>query len=132
MAQRLMGVLGLAVLLGIAVALSKDRRRIPVRTVLWGLGLQVAFALVILKTWPGRAFFKGVETVFKQIIAFTDAGSDFVFANWGVPVQLAKAGTGQAHEFGFALAFRMLPVLIFFASLMGILYHLGVMPLRRF
>jgi len=127
MLQRLTGVLGLVVLLGIAVALSNNRRRIQIRTVLWGLGLQVAFALAILKTGAGQVFFEWVGAGFTRLISFTDDGSRFVFGDWGVPIRAVNEATGGPHTIGFALAFRMLPVLIFFASLMGVLYHLGVM-----
>ena len=127
MAQRLVGLLGLLVLVGIALALSSNRRRIAIRTVLWGMGLQVAFALVILRTAAGRVFFEWLAAAFKQLIAFTDSGTRFVLGDWGVPVRAINAATGQPHEIGFVLAFKMLPVLIFFASLMSILYHLGIM-----
>ncbi|MFW6161178.1 MAG: NupC/NupG family nucleoside CNT transporter [Planctomycetota bacterium] len=110
-AQRLTGLIGIAVLLGLAIATSRDRRRIPWRTVAWGLGLQAGFAVLILKTAPGRAVFQAAAAVFRQIIAFTEAGTSFLFGD-------------MATEYN---AFRMLPVLIFFASLMGVLYHLGVM-----
>ena len=109
--QRLTGLVGIAVLLGIAFALSRDRRRVPWRIVAWGLGLQLAFAVLILRTAPGRWVFQGAAAVFKQIITFTEAGSGFLFGEM----------VGKYN------AFRILPVLIFFASLMGVLYHLGVM-----
>ena len=105
--QRLTGLVGIAVLLGIAFALS----RVPWRIVAWGLGLQLAFAVLILRTAPGRWVFQGAAAVFKQIITFTEAGSGFLFGEM----------VGKYN------AFRILPVLIFFASLMGVLYHLGVM-----
>ena len=125
--SRLMGFVGLAVLMGIAWALSNNRRRFPVRTVLWGLVLQFAFALVILRTGWGRAFFYGFEQAFNRLISFTDAGAQFVLGDWGVPIQATNAVTGKPHAIGFLLAFKVLPVIIFFASLMSILYHLGIM-----
>lgn len=108
--SRLQGLLGVAVMLGIAVALSRNRRRIPIRTVLWGLGLQLGFALLILKTRPGQALFAWARDAFARLIGFAGSGIEFLF------------GKGDV-----ALAFRMLPVIIFFASLMAVLYHLGVM-----
>lgn len=116
--QRLIGVLGLAALIGIAWLLSRGRRRIPIRTVLWGLGLQVAFALLILRTRVGTAIFQGAEDAFNRLISFTDEGSRFVFG---------ELATGKSQAIGFVLAFRVLPVIVFFASLMSILYHLGIM-----
>ena len=127
MLQRLVGLLGLLVLVGIAYALSRNRRRISLRVVLWGLGLQVGFAVLILRTTPGRVFFDWLAGAFKQLIAFTDEGSQFVFGDWSVPLRATNAVTGKPHEIGFALAFSILPVIIFFSSLMSILYHLGIM-----
>jgi len=127
MLQRLTGLIGIAVLLGIAFALSRDRRRIPGRTVLWGLGLQVAFAVVILKTPFGQVVFQGANAAFTRLIGFTDAGAHFVFGNWPGQAQVTDAVTGRPHAVGFVLAFKVLPVLVFFASLMSVLYHLGVM-----
>jgi len=125
--SRLMGLLGLLVLLGIAWALSNNRRRFPLRTVLWGLGLQFVFAVAILRTGWGRAVFDAFEQAFNRLISFTDKGAQFVFGDWGVPVKAFNAVTGEPHAIGFLLAFKVLPVIIFFASLMGILYHLGIM-----
>ena len=125
--QRLMGVVGLAVLMGIAWALSSDRRRFPVRTVLWGLGLQLVFALAILKTGWGRAVFAGVEQAFNRLIGFTDDGARFVFGDVWQPVAVGDLRAKEPQATGFVLAFKVLPVIIFFASLMGILYHLGIM-----
>ncbi len=109
--SRLQGLLGIAAMLGIAFALSSHRRRIRLRPVLWGLGLQFVFALLILKTSPGQVVFSKARDAFTRLIGFTNAGVEFLF--------------GPPGEVG--LAFRMLPVIIFFAALMGILYHLGVM-----
>ena len=125
--QRLTGLLGIVVLLGIAFALSRDRRRIPIRTVLWGLGLQWVFALVILKTPWGRVVFQWANAAFTRLVGFTDEGAKFVLGDWGVPVQATNAATGGPHAIGFVLAFKVLPVLVFFASLMAVLYHLGLM-----
>jgi len=121
------GVAGLVVLVGIALLLSRDRRRIRVRTVLWGLGLQLAFALLILKTSPGRAVFAWLGGAFRQLIAFTDKGVAFVFGSGAEPALLTEKIGQVQYRVDLPLAFRALPVIIFFASLMGILYHLGVM-----
>ncbi|HPD16693.1 MAG TPA: nucleoside transporter C-terminal domain-containing protein [Planctomycetota bacterium] len=125
--QRLIGVAGLGVLLGLAWLLSCDRRRFPVRVVAWGLGLQLAFALLILKTRAGRAAFAWANDAFARLISFADDGARFVVGDWSVPVQVTDAVTGKPHAIGFLLAFKVLPVIIFFAALMSILYHLGVM-----
>jgi CNT family concentrative nucleoside transporter len=125
--SRLIGLAGLVVFLGIAAALSKNRRRIPIRTVLWGIGLQLVFAILILKTTPGKLVFAYVGSAFEQVIKFTDAGVAFVLGNGQEPVLQTEKIQGAPYKVALPLAFRALPVIIFFASLMGILYHLGVM-----
>lgn len=125
--QRLIPLLGLALLVAIAWALSHNRRRIPIRTVLWGFGLQLAFAILILKTAPGQAVFAWLGGAFRQLIAFTDEGIAFVFGSGAEPVLLTEKIADVQYRVQLPLAFRALPVIIFFASLMGILYHLGIM-----
>ena len=104
-------VLGIAVLIGIAWAISTDRRRFPWRVVAWSLAIQVAFALLVLKTGPGQALFGYIGAFFTALLNYVDAGSSFVF--------------GDAFGEHF-FAFKVLPTIIFFAALMGVLYHLGL------
>ncbi len=232
--QRFVGVLGLAVLVGIAVAFSRNRRRIPWRTVAWGLGLQFFFGMVFLapsaamlaalaslgvlavvsaalvlrgRPSPWRAAGCGVAAMvlafvggevlgrspalgagaplaavavvalclaaavavgfrmawrrdpgwgvawslcavgvaaatrtgwaiglldwfraaFRTLIGFADEGSRFVLGDWRVPVSVTDAVTGKPHAVGLVLACNILPIIIFFACLMSVLYHLGVM-----
>ena len=115
---RLTGLLGIVVLLGIAYAMSNNRGAISKRIVLWGLGLQLLFALFILKTPMGQPFFSAVDIVIRKLLSFSDAGSDFLFKSFG-------AGTVEAPLMNFA--FRIIPTIIFFSSLMAVLYHLGIM-----
>ncbi len=117
---RLRSVLGLAVLLLIAWLLSTDRHRVAWRVVLWGTALQILFALFILKTPVGAGFFDGVNRVVVALLGFTVDGAQFVFGNlvWNnVPVGTGEVGQGA------------LPTIIFFSSLMTVLYHLGIMQL---
>ena len=116
--ERLIGILGIIVLLGIALAMSNNRNSIPWRLVTWGLGLQFLFAIFILKTPIGQPFFGAVDTVFKKLLSFSDAGSDFLFKSF-------SAGVVEAPLMNFA--FRILPTLIFFSSLITVFYHLGIM-----
>ncbi|HIB31789.1 MAG TPA: NupC/NupG family nucleoside CNT transporter [Candidatus Marinimicrobia bacterium] len=116
--ERLIGILGIIVLLGIALAMSNNRNSIPWRLVTWGLGLQFLFAIFILKTPMGQPFFGAVDTVFKKLLSFSDAGSDFLFKSF-------SAGVVEAPLMNFA--FRILPTLIFFSSLITVFYHLGIM-----
>jgi CNT family concentrative nucleoside transporter len=135
---RLVSVLGMFVLLGIGWLLSTDRRAIPWRVVLWGIGLQLIFALFILKTPLGEAIFAGVNDVVIALLGFTIEGARFLFGNlvWNnVPVGTGAAG-GNAPiaaagetvaQTGAFFAFNVLPTIIFFSSLMTLLYYFGVM-----
>ena len=115
--ERFIGILGILVLLAIAFAMSNNRKSIPWRLVIWGLGLQLIFAIFILKTPIGQPFFGAIDTAIKKILSFSDAGSDFLFQSFG-------AGIVEAPLMNFA--FRILPTLIFFSSLIAILYHFGI------
>ena len=124
------GLLGLAVILAIALALSSDRRRVNWRTVGFGLGLQLVFAVLILRGdtlaeafaplgWPAAAF-AWVSGLFVAFLAAVEVGSTFIFGGLG----LGPAAEGSLGFFFFA---QVLPTVIVFASLMSILYYLGVM-----
>ncbi len=116
--ERFIGILGILVLLGIAFAMSNNRRKLDWRLIFWGLSLQLLFALFILKTPIGQPFFGAVDTVINKLLSFSDAGSDFLFKSFGT-------GVVEAPLLNFA--FRVLPTIIFFSSLMAILYYLGIM-----
>jgi CNT family concentrative nucleoside transporter len=116
--ERFTGILGMLTLLGIAFAMSNNRRKLDWRLIFWGLSLQLLFALFILKTPIGQPFFGAVDLVVKKLLSFSDAGSDFLFKSFG-------SGVVEAPLLNFA--FRVLPTIIFFSSLMAILYYLGIM-----
>ena len=116
--EKLLPLIGLVVLMGIAYALSTDRKAIRLRTVAWGLGLQFALALFVLKTESGRWLFAYVGEKIKRLLEFSFEGSQMVFGGLGV-----KGG----GSFGFIFAFQVLPTIIFIAALFAILYYLGVM-----
>ena len=128
-----MGVVGIVVLLGIAFALSNDRRRaVNARILGWGLGLQFAMALFALRTRTGVRLFSAANHLADAFVAFADAGIRFVFGDWpATAVVHAPLGGGQAGlrpvTVGFVLAIKVLPIIIFVASLMAVLYHLGIM-----
>ena len=115
--ERFIGILGILVLLAIALAMSNNRKAIPWRLVIWGLGLQLIFAIFILKTPIGQPFFGVIDTAINKVLSFSDAGSDFLFKSFG-------AGVVEAPLMNFA--FRLLPTLIFFSSLITVLYHFGI------
>ncbi len=112
---RFTGVLGLIAMLGLAFLFSTDRRAIRVKTVAWGLGLQFAFALFVLKAEAGRVMFQKAGDLVNKLLSYSFAGSEFVFGNLG------KQG------WGFYFAFQVLPTVIFIAAFFAILYHYGIM-----
>lgn len=134
--NRLRGLIGIVAILGIATLMSNNRRKIKVRLVAWGLGLQLVFAMVILWTPPGRWLFDGARVAVAKLLGFTDYGAGFIFGNLynGVaavggqgPLSLVDASSGDLVGIGIIFAFHILPTIIFFGSLMSVLYHLGVM-----
>jgi len=114
--SRFTGLLGLALILAAAWVFSSDRRAIRPRVVVWGLVLQLGLALLVLRTGFGRVF-EVIGGVITRLLDFVQAGTDLVFG------ALASA-TGPA---GAVFAFRVLPIIIFVASLLSVLYYLGVM-----
>jgi CNT family concentrative nucleoside transporter len=117
--ERLISVVGMVALVFIAWLISYDRRRFPWRVVLWGTGLQLFFAVIILWTDAGKVAFQWTGDKVTAFLNFTQDGTRFLFDNLVKP---EYEGT-----FGFQFAFRILPTIIFFSSVMSILYHLGVM-----
>jgi CNT family concentrative nucleoside transporter len=135
-AERLVGLLGMAVMIGLAVLLSYDRKRINWRLVAAGLGVQAVFGVIVLKTAAGRAFFSAVGDAITGLLRFQEQGARFVFGNLvqnSVPVGLPGGGgaldtsAGMVASTGAFFAFNVLPTIIFFSALMSVLYYLGVM-----
>jgi concentrative nucleoside transporter, CNT family len=126
--QPLVGLFGI---LGLAYALSTDRKAISYRVVGWGLSLQVLFALIVLKTQVGRTTFEVLGDRMRQLLDFSVVGSAFVFgplgdrAVWGRVMEGALGAEGANYAVVFA--FQILPTIIFIAALFAILYYLGVM-----
>jgi CNT family concentrative nucleoside transporter len=135
--ERLRSLFGLVALVGLAWILSVDRTRIPWRVVLWGVALQVTFALFILRTSLGAGIFASINVAVVALLGFTVDGARFVFGNLvenNVPVGVGDPGQGpfsaipgQVASTGAFFAFNVLPTIIFFSSLMAVLYHLGIM-----
>jgi CNT family concentrative nucleoside transporter len=112
----LLGAVGLAVLLGIAWVFSRDRKAVDWRLVATGLGLQLAFALLVLKVPLGRAVLDAIAGGFVRLLSYVDVGVRFVFG-----------GFADRAQYGFVFALHALPTIVFFASLTNVLYHLGIM-----
>jgi concentrative nucleoside transporter, CNT family len=135
--HRLVSLIGMVVLLGIAWLLSVNRAMIPWRLVAWGVGLQLVFAVLILKTPAGEAAFAWINGIVVALLGFTEAGARFLFGNLvvnTVPVGTGEPGmapmqpiAGTVANTGAFFAFSVLPTIIFFSSLMTMLYHFGVM-----
>ena len=119
--DHLIGILGIIVLLAIAFALSNNRKQINMRIIGWGLGLQAIFAIFILKTPIGGPLFGFLDKTIRKLISFSDAGSDFLFKSFVPDVGY--------HVAMVNFAFRALPTIIFFSSLMAVLYHFGVIQM---
>ena len=115
---RLIPILGMLVILSAAVLLSKNRKAIPWRTVGIGLGLQILVALFVLRTGLGYWLLDKISHAFVSVLNCSFAGSSFVFGTMG-----EKQGS-----FGVVFAFQALPMIIFVASLMSILYYLRIIP----
>jgi concentrative nucleoside transporter, CNT family len=107
--------------MGIAYFFSTNRAAVSLKTIVWGLGLQFALALFVLKTTIGQDLFALVGGWIQHLLEFSFAGSSMVFGTLGT-----KGGGGT---FGFIFAFQVLPTIIFIAALFAVLYHLGVMQL---
>jgi concentrative nucleoside transporter, CNT family len=141
--QNFISLFGIVVILALAWLLSNNRGRINWRTVGWGLGLQLIFALLLLRTPWGSAFFAGARVAIARILGFTDAGTAFLFGNLfrtseslvqyitpgveGGYIQVTNSATGELMPLGTIFAIHILPTVIFFSSLMAILYHVGFM-----
>ena len=119
--ERFIGLLGIVVLLAIAFALSNNRKQINMRIIGWGLGLQAIFAIFILRTPIGGPLFGYLDKAIRKLISFSDAGSDFLFKSFVPDVGY--------HVAMINFAFRALPTIIFFSSLMAVLYHFGIIQM---
>lgn len=128
--ERFTGLLGIAAIIGFAWLLSNNKKNINWRLVATGLGIQLLFAFLFLKGealsvyfapfgWP-KAAFNLVSQGFVKVLDFTTVGASFLFGD------LAKS-PGNKGSFGFFFAFQVLPTIIFFSSVMSILYYLGIM-----
>jgi len=122
---------GAVVILGIAYACSIDRRAIDIRTVAWGLGLQVAIAIIVLKTAVGQRVFSALGEGINRLLGFAGVGAVFVFGplgDSGVWGRTMTAALGQdGARYAVIFAFQVLPTIIFIAALCAVLYYLGVM-----
>ncbi len=109
-------LIGVVVFIGIGYALSTNRKAINWRTILWAFGLQIVFAVLILKTSVGVTVFNYLNDAILKVLDFQKAGAEMVFG------PLATQET-----LGYIFAFQVIPTIIFFSALMSLLYYLGIM-----
>ena len=115
-AQGAFGLFGLAVLIGIAWLFSNNKKSVDWTLVATGVALQIAFAALVLLVPGGKDAFDALGNGFVKVLSFVNAGSSFIFGD-----------LMDTTKYGFIFAFQVLPTIIFFAALMSVLYHLGVM-----
>lgn len=124
------GILGIIIILAIAYVFSSNRKAVKLRLILNGLFIQFLLAIFILKGeamaelwsplgWPKQAF-AFISGFFVWVVKFTGEGANFIFG----PLSI---GPGQEGSFGMIFAFQVLPIIIFFAALTGILYYYGIL-----
>jgi concentrative nucleoside transporter, CNT family len=115
---RFTGILGLLTMLALAYAFSTNRRAIRLKTVAWGLGLQLAFAVFVLRIEAGRNAFQKAGDAVTRLLSYAHAGSHFVFGDLSNP----------GSQLGY-VAFGVLPTVIFIAAFFAVLYHFGIMQI---
>lgn len=111
------GLIAAGVFLGIAYLISSNRKKINFSLVAWGLGLQVGFAILVLKVDFISKGFQIVANAFTNMLEISDAGAEFLFGSLIDPSQ----------SWGYLFAFKVLPTVVFFSALMSLLYYIGVM-----
>ena len=132
LASRLVSLSGVAVMIFLAWSISTNRRAIRWRPVLWGIALQLVFGLIVLSPALSGLFFDVVDQGVRRLLSFSEAGADFVFQSVEPHQVMDGGGTAQFVVGRISppmktFAFWILPTIVFFSSLMAILYHLGIM-----
>ncbi|AWT13385.1 MULTISPECIES: NupC/NupG family nucleoside CNT transporter [Stenotrophomonas] len=110
------GLFGLAVLIGITWLFSNNKRAVDWKLVATGITLQIAFAALVILVPGGRDVFDALGKGFVKILSYVNEGSGFIFGS-----------LMDTKNYGFIFAFQVLPTIIFFSALMGVMYHLNVM-----
>lgn len=124
--HNLTSLVGMAGLLLFAWLISADRKRMNRALILWGLALQLVFAVFIFIVPAGASFFLAVNDFVVALLNSAAAGSEFVFGRLALP----PGAVNEAGEssLGFILFFQAFPTIIFFSALVAILYYLKLMP----
>ncbi len=137
--DRALSFFGLIMLTLIAFFMSTNKKKVNYHLVIIGILLQLIFGFLVLKTDTGKSFFDSMNTMFVSLLDFTKQGSSFLFGNlalqnnmpvgppMGYPLFAPVSATTNWAQVGAFFAFGVLPTIIFFSSMMSVLYHLGIM-----
>ena len=117
----LISATGILAILAAAWLLSLERKRIDPRTICWGVGLQLILGFLVFVFPPGKQVFLLVNDAVVHVLSYAREGAEFVFGNLAIP-------PGEEGSMGFYFAFQALTAVIFFAAIVGLLYHVGIMP----
>lgn len=120
--HQVMSIVGFFVLLAIGYAISRNRKAVQLRVILWGVALQWLLALLLLKVPQGQWALEQISGAVSGVLGHAYQGSEFLFG------QVGKPGGGTSG-LGVIFAFQILPTIVFVAALFGVLYYLGVMQL---
>ncbi|PCJ67662.1 MAG: NupC/NupG family nucleoside CNT transporter [Bacteroidetes bacterium] len=125
----LRGLLGLAILIGIAFLFSKHKKKVDWKLVASGIGIQLILGLLVFKVPAFASAFGVVASFFTQLLSFTDEGAKFIFGNWPDWAIISKPGATEniSHTIGYVFAFKVLPTVVFFSALTSLLYYLGIL-----
>jgi len=123
--MRWIGLLGMVVIVGVALALSRNRRAIRWRTVGWAFALQLAFAAIVLYWDKGKDALEAFSNKVSSAIGYADKGSSFLFGWLAGPMDELGAKTGMPLR-GFIFAFKVLPIIIFICAFFSLLYYFGI------
>lgn len=116
---RLTGLIGIVGIVGLAYLFSTNRKAVRLRTIAWGLGLQLLFAVIVLRWTFGQRIMSAAGDGVTKLLGYSAAGAQFVFGALGIP----------APPVGFVFAFQVLPTIIFISAFFALLYYIGLMQL---
>ncbi|HKT24887.1 MAG TPA: nucleoside transporter C-terminal domain-containing protein [Candidatus Sulfotelmatobacter sp.] len=116
---RLTGLIGIVGIVGLAYLFSTNRKAVRLRTLAWGLGLQLLFAVIVLRWTFGQRIMSAAGDGVTKLLGYSAAGAQFVFGSLGIP----------APPVGFVFAFQVLPTIIFISAFFALLYYIGLMQL---
>jgi CNT family concentrative nucleoside transporter len=123
--MRWIGLVGMLLIVGVALALSRNRAAIRWRTIGWAFALQLAFAAVVLYWEKGKDALEGFSNKVSSAIGYADKGSSFLFGWLAGPMDDLGAKTGLPLR-GFIFAFKVLPIIIFICAFFSLLYYFGI------